>query len=64
MLMLGVKAKRLATVSWKKVGGGGVGKQRLFPRFQGQIDFGFRRDDLENVHFVRKCKNLWRYITT
>ena len=63
--MLGVKAKRLATVSWNKVGGGGgVGKQRLFPRFQGQIGFGFRRDDLENVHSVRKCKNLWPYITT
>ena len=45
-------------------GGGGVGKKRLFPRFQGQIDFGFRRDDLENVLFVRKCKNLWPYITT
>ena len=39
MLMLGVKAKRLATVSWNK--GGGVGKQRLFPRFQGQMGFGF-----------------------
>ena len=61
--MLGVKAKQLATVSWNKVGGG-VGKKRLFPRFQGQIGFGFRRDDLENVHSVRKCKNLWRYITT
>ena len=46
------------------VGCRGVGKKRLFPRFQGQIGFGFKRDDLENVHFVRKCKNLWRYITT
>lgn len=44
-------------------GGGGVGKKRLFPRFQGQIGFGFRRGDLENVHSVRKCKNLWPYIT-
>ena len=44
ILMLGVKAKQLATVSWNEVGGGGeVGKQRLFPRFQGQIGFCFRR---------------------